>query len=47
MGIELDPLYVDTALRRWQRHTGDLATNVATGATFNDVAAQKMEVKNV
>jgi hypothetical protein len=23
--MELDPLYVDTALRRWQKHTGKLA----------------------
>jgi len=22
-GIELEPLYVDTAIRRWQRFTGD------------------------
>jgi DNA modification methylase len=24
-GIELDPLYVDTAIRRWEKHTGDKA----------------------
>ena len=39
-GLELDPQYVDTAIRRWQRHTGDFATLVATGKRFDDVAAE-------
>lgn len=42
-GIELDPLYVDTAIRRWQRHTGDHAIHVATGKRFDDVASQCLE----
>lgn len=33
-GIELDPLYVDTAIRRWQRYTGREAVH-ASGTTFN------------
>jgi hypothetical protein len=33
--IELDPLYVDTAIRRWQRYTGDTAVHCETGETFN------------
>jgi DNA modification methylase len=37
-GIELDPLYVDTAIRRWQRHTGDHAIDIATGKRFDDLA---------
>jgi hypothetical protein len=37
-GIELDPLYVDTAIRRWQRHTGDHAINADSGKRFDDVA---------
>ena len=32
-GIELDPLYVDTAIRRWQRHTGDHAIHAVRGET--------------
>jgi DNA modification methylase len=38
-GIELDPMYVDVAIRRWQRHTGDSAVLDATGQKFDDVAA--------
>jgi len=32
--IELDPLYVDVAIRRWQTFTGEAATLAATGETF-------------
>jgi hypothetical protein len=37
-GIELDPLYVDTAIRRWQRLTGEAAIHVKSGRTFDEVA---------
>ncbi|MBA3912965.1 MAG: ParB N-terminal domain-containing protein [Acidobacteriales bacterium] len=37
-GIEIDPLYVDTAIRRWQRHTGDYAVHVVSGERFDAVA---------
>jgi DNA modification methylase len=33
-GIELDPRYVDVAIRRWQQHTGMDAIHVAAGMTF-------------
>jgi DNA modification methylase len=33
-GIELDPLYVDVAIRRWQRATGKNAVHVASGESF-------------
>ncbi|MGA7883008.1 MAG: site-specific DNA-methyltransferase, partial [Terrimicrobiaceae bacterium] len=36
-GIELDPLYVDTAVRRWQAYTGKDAILKATGQTFDEV----------
>ncbi|MDL2339170.1 MAG: site-specific DNA-methyltransferase, partial [Pseudomonadota bacterium] len=39
-GIELDPLYVDTAIRRWQRHTGLDAVHAETGLTFDQTANQ-------
>jgi DNA modification methylase len=32
--IELDPLYVDTAIRRWQTFTGKWAIHADTGASF-------------
>lgn len=37
--MELDPKYVDVIVRRWQEFTGKQATHAATGATFDDVAA--------
>ena len=33
-GIELDPIYVDVAVRRWQAFTGEQATLSGTGDTF-------------
>ena len=37
-GIELDPLYVDVAVRRWQALTGQAALHEASGATFAERA---------
>jgi hypothetical protein len=37
--IELDPLYVDVAIRRWQKVTGVSARHTETGRTFADVEA--------
>lgn len=45
-GIEIDPLYVDVAIRRWQRHTGDHAIHAATGKHFDEVASS-LEVPRV
>jgi len=41
-GIELDPVYVDVAVRRWQSYTGKAARLVATGQCFEDVAEQRV-----
>lgn len=38
-GMELDPLYVDVAIRRWQAHTGEHAVHLGTGKTFNQLEA--------
>jgi DNA modification methylase len=38
-GIELDPLYVDLTVRRWQRMTGSDAVRQGDGALFDDLAA--------
>jgi DNA modification methylase len=43
-GIELDPLYVDTAIRRWQKYTGDAAANAATGQTFDSCEGGRSNV---
>jgi hypothetical protein len=37
--MELDPLYVDTAIRRWQLFTGKAATHAASGLTFEAMEA--------
>jgi DNA modification methylase len=37
-GIEIDPVYVDVAVNRWQGYTGKAATLLATGQTFEEVA---------
>lgn len=34
-GIEIDPLYVDTAIRRWQARTGSKAVHAVTGVPFD------------
>jgi DNA modification methylase len=39
-GMELDPLYVDAAIRRWQRFTGDSAIHAASGERFDDLACE-------
>lgn len=43
-GIEIDPLYVDTAIRRWQKYTGGEAVCHADGRAFSQHDA---EVANV
>lgn len=40
-GIEIDPLYVDVAIRRWQKFTKRDAILDATGQTFDEVAAER------
>jgi len=42
-GLELDPLCVDTIVRRWQTLTGDNARHVTTGRLFGDIEAQRKE----
>lgn len=39
--IELDPRYVDVAIRRWEARSGDVARHVATGATFAELAVMR------
>ncbi len=39
--IEIDPLYVDVAIRRWQQFTGLTARLDLTGETFDEIAAQR------
>ncbi len=39
LGLEIDPAYVDVAIRRWQEMTGGAAIHVASGRRFDDLAA--------
>ena len=40
--IELDPTYVDVAVKRWQEFTGKQATLEDDGRSFADVAAERV-----
>ena len=41
-GLEIDPLYVDAAVRRWQNFTKRDAILKATGQTFDEVAEARI-----
>ena len=41
--MELDPKYVDVTVRRWMQFAGKQATHEATGATFDQVAADSTQ----
>jgi DNA modification methylase len=41
LGIELDPLYVDVAVQRWQAFTGEGAKLLADDRLFDAIAAQR------
>jgi DNA modification methylase len=36
-GLELDPVYVDAAIRRWQAYTGGQVINASTGCSFDEM----------
>ena len=40
-GVELDPLYVDLIIRRYEATTSDAATVVETGESFAALAARR------
>jgi DNA modification methylase len=44
-GIELDMIYCDVAVRRWQRLTGKDAIDVASGKTFAAIESERAEDK--
>jgi DNA modification methylase len=39
-GLELDPLYVDAAIRRWQAYAGDSARRAISGRSFDELEAE-------
>ena len=40
-GIEIDPLYIDVAIRRWQKYTGETAIHATTGKRFDEIATEQ------
>lgn len=40
-GIELEPLYIDTAIRRWEELTGEQAILTSTGETYDQLLRNK------
>jgi hypothetical protein len=44
-GIEIDPAYVDVAIRRWQRHTGEQAVHAVTGKNFEGISKETEVVR--
>jgi len=46
-GMDLDPLYAEVAIRRWQAWTGQEAIDTASGRTFNELAAERATDKSM
>ncbi len=46
-GLEIDPLYVDVAVRRWQAMTGKDAIQAVTGRTFDACAATSAPTRSL
>ena len=40
-GIEIDPVYIDVAIRRWQNHTGERAMHARSNRSFDEIVALK------
>ena len=43
-GLELDPTYVDTIVRRWQAYTGERARHAVTGRFFDELEVEAQEL---
>jgi DNA modification methylase len=41
-GMEIEGRYVDLAIRRWQRLTGESAIHTASGKTFDELALMEV-----
>jgi len=41
--IELDPIYVDRIVRRWEEYAKDDGVLLATGETFTDIVAKRAQ----
>jgi DNA modification methylase len=43
VGVEIEPLYVDVAIRRWQDFAGKDAVHADTGRTFDEVSKRRRQ----
>ena len=41
--LEIDPVYVETVIRRWEDYTGDHAVHVETGLTLEEVKMHRAQ----
>jgi DNA modification methylase len=46
-GVEIDPLYVDVAIRRWRRMTGEAVVHAETGKDFAELELEDAEASHV
>jgi DNA modification methylase len=46
-GMEIDPKYIDLAIRRWQELTGSRAVLDTDGRTFDEVSVQRTQTEEV
>ena len=44
-GLDIDPVYVDVAVQRWQKLTGQVAVLAVDGRTFDQIAAERAVVE--
>lgn len=42
LAMDIDPAYIDVAVKRWQNYTGQVAIRESDGATFNDLVAEEL-----
>jgi DNA modification methylase len=45
-GVEIEPLYVDVAIRRWQRMTGERAAHAESGVDFTALEIEKSDARH-
>ncbi|SEO89048.1 ParB/RepB/Spo0J family partition protein [Salinihabitans flavidus] len=46
-GVEIEPAYVDLAIRRWQEMTGGKATHAESGVPFDEIASVQLGERGV
>ena len=45
-GVEFDPHFADTVIRRFERHSGEAVVHFASGKTFAEVRAERLAAKH-